>query len=368
MTAALAAVVLLGPGCTARADVESSAGNESGVTIPEASSWRVHDMDRPNPSAITPADQSLPVPPPQGAVVLFDGKDLSHWVSSDGSAPQWKVANGYLETVPSTGPIHTTDTFGDVQLHVEWATPNPPHGTGQDRGNSGIFLMRRYEVQVLDSYNADTYADGQAGALYGEYPPLYNATRAPGEWQAYDIYFRRPRFNADSSLAEPARMTVVLNGVLIQDNEVMTGPTTWLHHFPYRAHADALPLELQDHNHPVRYRNIWALPMPERPEPPASYATALKPVDLTTAQMDALVGRYGSAEGQPFITVARSGDSLTALFAGRTDPFETVAVAPNELDLKYTAGRLVFDLDDQGTATGLTFHLGGDEMKQPKQQ
>ena len=155
--------------------------------------------------------------------------------------------------------------FGDVQLHVEWASPSPAVGKGQDRGNSGIFLMGLYELQVIDSYQADTYADGQAGALYGQYPPLANASRPPGEWQTYDIAFRRPRFDPGGKLLEPARFTVIHNGILIQNNEELWGGTNWLEPAPYEHHGDRGPIELQDHGHHVRFRNIWLRELPERP-------------------------------------------------------------------------------------------------------
>jgi hypothetical protein len=162
-----------------------------------------------------------------------------------------------MEVVPGTGTLSTAQGFGDVQLHVEWMTPAPPKGTDQDRGNSGVFLMGLYEVQVLDSYGSVTYPDGQAGAVYGQYPPLVNASRAPGQWQAYDIVFHRPRFDGAGALASPATMTVFHNGVLVQDHVTLTGPTGHQVRPPYAAHPDRLPLSLQDHGHPVRYRNIW---------------------------------------------------------------------------------------------------------------
>ena len=158
--------------------------------------------------------------------------------------------------------------FGDVQLHVEWASPNPPAGKGQGRGNSGIFLMGLYELQVLDSYGADTYADGFAGAIYGQYPPLANASRPPGQWQTYDIAFRRPRFDKDGKIVEPARMTVIHNGILIQNNEELWGRTDWLETSPYEANPDRGPIQLQDHGHPVRFRNIWIRELARAPASP----------------------------------------------------------------------------------------------------
>ncbi|HJQ21533.1 MAG TPA: DUF1080 domain-containing protein [Gemmatimonadaceae bacterium] len=200
-----------------------------------------------------------PVPAPSDAVVLFDGKSLANWRSADSThgPARWKVANGYMEVVKGTGAIETVQGFGDAQLHVEWRAPSPPVGTDQDRGNSGVFLMGRYEVQVLDSYDSITYPDGQASAVYGQYPPLVNASRPPGEWQSYDIIFHAPKFDAAGQLLSPARMTVLHNNVLVQDNVTLTGPTAHQHRPPYEAHPDRLPISLQDHGHPVRYRNIW---------------------------------------------------------------------------------------------------------------
>ena len=216
-----------------------------------------HARDCPAPPVIDVGRAPPPGPVPSDAVVLFGGKDLSEWRSGDGSPARWKVKDGYLEVAPGTGGIQTARGFGDGQLHIEWATPTPAVGSDQDRGNSGVFLMGRYEVQVLDSYGNVTYPDGQAGALYGQFPPLVNAARAPGEWQSYDIVFRRPRFRADGSLERAATMTVIHNGVLVQDHRTLTGPTSHQSRPPYTAHPDTLPLTLQDHGHRVRFRNIW---------------------------------------------------------------------------------------------------------------
>jgi hypothetical protein len=222
--------------------------------------WKIHDPDRPLPPVInpgTPGTQESPGRPPSDAVILFDGKDLSKWSHKDGSPAKWKVENGYLETVPKTGYIYTRDAFGDCQLHVEFAEPVPPQGESQGRGNSGVFLMGLYEIQVLDSYENKTYADGQAAAVYGQYPPLVNAARSPGQWQSYDIVFHGPRFDKAGKLLRPARVTVLHNGVLVQDNVELSGPTAHGQRPPYSPQPDKLPLALQDHGQPVRFRNIW---------------------------------------------------------------------------------------------------------------
>ena len=219
--------------------------------------WPVHDMNRPLPPVVTPGPAGPPVAPPSDAIVLFDGTGLGQWTDAKGQPAKWKVENGYMEIVPKTGSIRTVKGFGDCQLHVEWMAPSPAKGTGQDRGNSGVFLMDLYEVQVLDCYGNTTYADGMTAAIYGQYPPLVNACRPPGEWQTYDIVFRRPRFDKDGQVLAPARMTVFHNGLLVHECAVLTGPTAHKARPPYKMHADKLPISLQDHDHPVRYRNIW---------------------------------------------------------------------------------------------------------------
>jgi hypothetical protein len=222
--------------------------------------WKIHDTDRPLPPVIdagTPSTQDSPGRPPSDAIVLFDGKDLSRWSHKDGSPAKWKVERGYAEAVAKTGYIYTREGFGDCQLHVEFAEPVPPKGESQERGNSGVFLMGLYEIQVLDSYENKTYADGQAAAVYGQYPPLVNPSRPPGQWQIYDIVFHGPRFDKEGKLIRPARVTVLHNGVLVQDSVEPSGPTAHDQRPPYKAHAEKLPLALQDHGDPVRYRNIW---------------------------------------------------------------------------------------------------------------
>ncbi|MDD5327634.1 MAG: DUF1080 domain-containing protein [Phycisphaerae bacterium] len=231
------------------------------IAITGCSPWKVHDTSRPLPAVITPAEQ--PGRPPSDAVILFDGKDLSNWVSEkDGGPAKWKVENGFLEAVKKTGNIRTKQAFGDCQLHIEWASPAEVNGASQDRGNSGVFLMSKYEVQVLDSYDNITYADGQAGAVYGQNPPLVNASRPPGQWQSYDIIFHRPVFKL-GLVVKPATITVLQNGVLVQDNFEIKGATVWKKRAKYSPHADKMPLMLQDHDQPVRYRNIWLRELPE---------------------------------------------------------------------------------------------------------
>ncbi len=223
--------------------------------------WRVHDIQRPHPKVVTPSN--APGGPPSDAVVLFDGKDLSHWVSRKGRetvAPTWKLENGYVEAVHNGGSLISKEKFGDAQYHVEWASPTEIDGTSQWRGNSGVILMSRYEIQVLDSYNNPTYADGTAGAIYGQWPPLVNPSRKPGEWQTYDIAFEAPRFEG-GKLVKPAYVTVFYNGVLVHHHKEIIGRMTYRRVGTYAPHDPEEPLELQDHDTPVRYRNIWVRPL-----------------------------------------------------------------------------------------------------------
>jgi 3-keto-disaccharide hydrolase len=232
------------------------------IAAPRASAqvdtrWPQHSMDRPQPPVVDPGPYVRDDAHPSDAVVLFDGHDLSRWRDAKGGPAKWVVKDGYFEVAPGTGTMSTAQLFGDVQLHVEWSAPTPPKGEGQERGNSGVFLQGLYEVQVLDSYQNPTYADGAAGAVFGQYPPLANPARPPGQWNVYDIIFRRPRFDQAGKVTAPARITVFFNGVLVQDDVPLTGPTAYQRRPPYKVTPDALPLGLQDHSYPVRFRNIW---------------------------------------------------------------------------------------------------------------
>jgi hypothetical protein len=195
--------------------------------------------------------EAPPHGPPSDAIVLFDGSDLAEWNGG------WKIDGDAVTVVPGAGNLVTKRAFGDVQLHLEWKTPSVVEGEGQGRGNSGVFLMERYEVQVLDSYDNRTYSNGQAGSLYKQHIPLVNASRPPGAWQSYDIIFMAPRFRDDGTVAEPATVTVLHNGVLIQNHVELQGTTVYIGEAQYEAHAPKAPLMLQDHSNPVSYRNIW---------------------------------------------------------------------------------------------------------------
>ena len=207
------------------------------------------------PPIITPGKTNAD--PPSDAIVLFGGRDLSRWRANDGGPARWTIKDGYIEVAPGAGDITTSDKFGDVQLHIEWATPAVSKGEGQERGNSGVFLMGQYEVQVLDSYDNKTYFHGQAGSVYKQHAPLVNVSRKPGEWQAYDIVFHAPRFDEQGKVIDRARVTVLHNGVLIQNNAEIYGITYNDRPALYIAHPSQEPLRLQDHGNPVRYRNIW---------------------------------------------------------------------------------------------------------------
>lgn len=230
--------------------------------------WHVHDPDRPKPPVVTPAATfSDGAGPPSDAIVLFDGHDFAHWLGEKG-IPEWKIRDGYMEIAPHTGFIRTVEEFGDFQLHLEWAEPIEVAGTSQERGNSGVFLQGVYEVQVLDSYDNPTYADGQCGGLYGQSPPLANACRKPGAWQTYDIVFQAPRFGDDHQLISPATVTVIQNGVLLHNHQALLGPTGHKILASYKKETPTRgPIGLQDHGNPVRFRNIWIRNITEEEKP-----------------------------------------------------------------------------------------------------
>ncbi|MDF2158269.1 DUF1080 domain-containing protein [Algoriphagus sp. CAU 1675] len=215
----------------------------------------------PIPPKITPGAQNNL--PPSDAIVLFDGTSLNNFVSAkDGSSPaEWKIENGELVVVRGKGDIQSKLPFGDAQYHLEWSAPTEIVGEGQGRGNSGFFLMGLYEVQVLDSYESKTYTNGQAGSIYKQFPPLVNPLRAPGEWNYYDIIFKAPRFDKNGVLTSPATVTVLINGVLVQNHVILRGPTEYIGIPNYKAHPEELPIKLQDHGNPVRFRNIWVRPL-----------------------------------------------------------------------------------------------------------
>ena len=307
--------------------------------------WLYHDRLRPQPVVITgatPGTEEHPGQPPSDATVLFGGKDLAQWVGMDGSPTKWVTRDGYMECVRGSGYVRTLQNFGDCQLHVEWATPVPAHGEGQGRGNSGVFFgLDRYEVQVLDSYDNKTYADGSAAAIYGQYPPLVNACLPPGKWQTYDIIYTAPRFAADGKVLSPVRLTVFHNGVLVQNNVSLTGPTSWLERAPYQPHPEKQPLSLQDHGNPVRFRNIWVRELGKPGKKEFTFPPAL---------LDRYVGRYDTVE------VAWEDSQLVARISGVK--FLMFAESPTRFFAKTTDVQLEFPSTSSGQADQVTWSVG----------
>lgn len=224
--------------------------------------WEPNDLHRPQPPEVRPGKSGEA---PSDAILLFNGHDLSAWVDAQGNPPGWKVRDGYFEVVPGAGSIHTRRAFGNCQMHVEWWVPDPPQGDGQNRGNSGVKMMELYEIQVLDSFHNPTYADGLAGAVYAEHPPWVNASLPPGLWQTFDIIFHVPHFDPNGAEQQPATVTVLQNGLVVQDHTMITGPTGVENDNtrpPNKAHPERLPVLLQEHYCTVRFRNVWIRELP----------------------------------------------------------------------------------------------------------
>ncbi|MFC1604110.1 DUF1080 domain-containing protein [Planctomycetota bacterium] len=243
----------------------------SSYAVNEGKKYTVHDKTRENPTVVKPPRRLGQ--PPSDAIVLFDGEDTSEWVSEkDGGNVKWNVENGYMEVNKKVGGIRTKKTFSNCQLHIEWRTPEgiDPKITDQKRSNSGVFLMDKYEVQVLDSFTENnykdnrTYADGQAAALYGQHPPIVNVCRKAGQWQSYDISFLRPIFDENGKIVRKARITLLHNGVVVHNNLEIEGTTSHKKKAAYTPHESGY-IHLQDHNNPIRFRNIWIRELPEQP-------------------------------------------------------------------------------------------------------
>jgi len=334
---------IFGIACIALASIESGSACAQLET-----GWKAHDLNRPLPSVATPADEDLTIKPPSDALVLFDGSDLSQWSDSQGGKSKWKVDNGILVAAPKSGNLFSKDKFGDCQLHLEWKTPAGLKREGQGRGNSGVYFMGLFEIQILDTLTNKTYADGMAGAIYGQYPPLVNAARPAGKWQSYDIIFHRARFNKNGSVKSRARATVLLNGVLIQDNTEFLGPTNWIKHNDYTKGPDKQRLSLQDHGNPTCFRNIWireltaqrALPQPAYPSPD---------IKLSEEKLERLLGDYGDFK------VTKSGDKLFCTFY--QTQMELIPVTESEFLMQECAGKLVFEFDDDGHVKKAKLHL-----------
>ena len=318
-------------------------GTQASALAQLPNGWKAHDKNRPQPKVVSPGEQANQAP--SDATVLLGGKELTHWTDQQGNPTKWKYADGILESVKKAGAIYTVQKFGDCQLHVEFATPTTPKGKGQGRGNSGVFFFDAdYEIQVLDNYQNETYADGTVGGLYGQHPPLVNACRGPGQWQTYDIVFRKPRFNEDGTLKSPARMTAMLNGVLVQDASELYGPTVWLQAGQYKKKSGEGRISLQDHGNPVRYRNIWVRRLVENPPTPPKPRPQ---IELTQTQRQNYVGKFGPVKIEEI-----DGQLFFTRFRGRTFPLQVHSTT--EMSFEKTAGELTFELDDQGKAISCT--------------
>jgi N-acetylglucosamine malate deacetylase 1 len=363
MNARLKSVVWLSLVLTAACSASRAAG-EDGVTGTPFG-WKQHDSRRQKPPVVEPGEPLVAGRAPEGAVILFDGSSLDAWQTPDRRRAGWRIAGGEMEIVPGAGEIQTKGRFGDVQLHLEWASPAPPAGEGQDRGNSGIFFMGLYELQILDSFRADTYTDGQVAAIYGQYPPLLNAARPPGQWQTYDVAFRRPRFGSGGSLLEPGRISVIHNGILVQNNEEILGPTQWLKWMPYEKHENRAPIKLQDHGHRVRFRNIWLIDLPERPEPDARGLERPKVIALAAEALEPFVGSYAAepaADASKWTTISRGDGHLVLTTAGvPRHSHVLLPVAPGVFEMADSDVRMAFQKDERGHVAGALLRVGGEE-------
>lgn len=231
------------------------------TTVQDSFTYPVHDMKRPQPAAVT-AGAMQGATAPSDAVVLFDGNSPDR-LTTGGKECAWKVEGGELVVTPGAGDVSSRDSFGDCQMHLEFMVPADRKCDGQHGCNSGVFFMNQYEVQVLNSHDNTTYADGMAGSCYGQHPPMVNACRPKGEWNVYDLVFRAPRFDAEGKLVTPAFITLMMNGVLVQDHVALLGSTAHAARAKYSAHPSQLPIRLQDHGDPIHFRNIWVRRLPE---------------------------------------------------------------------------------------------------------
>ncbi len=325
------------------------------------SGWKTHDLDRPAPKVVTPGKGAISTTPPSDALILFDGSNFDSW---RGGVEGWKIVDNAMVFVDKAGPLMTKEEFGDCQLHLEWAAPAEVKGNGQQRGNSGVFLMNAFELQVLDGYENPTNADTSAASIYGQYPPLVNASRRPGQWQSYDIIFRAPRFGDDGKLLERARMTALHNGVLVQDNSEILGPTSWLKHRQYAQGKTTGPIRIQDHGSPVRYRNIWIRrladqrPLPKQPYP----QTALK---LSPEKQKRLIGTYPTGNQKEFHIFEKEGRVYCKLYGVR---MRMLAVSETEFTFEKTAGKITFQLSENGEVESANLQLDGGGVRTGKKK
>lgn len=325
--------------------------------------WKAHDQNRPAPKLVAPGEGSIIAKPPSDAVVLFDGKNFDSWT---GGVDKWKITDGVMEAVAKAGPMISKEEFGDCQLHIEWASPSKVEGKGQRRSNSGVFLMNAFELQVLDSYENPTYADGSAASVYGQYPPLVNASRGPGQWQSFDIIFRAPRFGEDGKLRERARMTALHNGVLVQDNSEILGPTAWIKHGRYAKGKTTGPIRLQYHGSPVRYRNIWIRRLaaqrakPENPYPEAA-------LELPPEKRKRLVGTYQTGNQKEFHVFEKGDDVHCHLYGAR---MKMLALSESEFAFEKCAGKISFQMHKNGKVESASLQLdaAGDRIGKKKKR
>ncbi len=322
-----------------------------GVLAQSDPTWLGHDRTRPLPPVVTPgtfSTQVQPGRPPSDAIVLFDGSDVSKWVAMDGQPTRWVVRDGAMECVPGSGYVRTLQNFGDCQLHLEFAAPAKAEGTSQGRGNSGLFFGgTRYEIQVLDSYDNKTYADGSCASVYNQYPPSVNASRKPGEWQTYDVIWTAPRFDAQGKVVSAARVTVLHNGVLVQNNVELIGETGWLERAPFRAHPEKQPISLQDHGNPVRYRNIWVRPQGRAGKTELSLANAV---------LDSYCGNY--RRGRDGVVEVRRGPDQTLAVTLEGVNFQMFAETPTRFFAKTVDVQCAFS--GSGADTAVTISVGED--------
>ena len=308
--------------------------------------WKAHDNNRPAPKVVDPGEADSDNARPSDAIVLFDGNDLSQWEGPGGREPKWKVNDGVLECFKGAKYLYTKEKFGDVQLHIEWASPTEAKGDGQARGNSGVFLPGGVEIQVLDSFENETYSDGGAASIYGQHPPLVNACRGPGQWQTYDIIYKMPRFDDEGKLKKGAVVTVLQNGVVVQNASEALGPTEWVHHKEFDPSVTEGAIGLQDHGNPVRFRNIWVRKLDTKKtsgEYPEQRA-------FTAEELERFPGKY-----QKNLDV--KAEDGTLWLKVRNQYIEMAAYEDGTFGTVESAGTISFDSDDDGNVESMEYNF-----------
>jgi len=316
--------------------------------------WKVNDMLRPKPPEISIGKRGVP----SDAIILFDGQDVAHWRNrKDGSQASWKVIDSCLVASLEWNDIRTVQNFGDCQLHIDFIISSPVKGEYNMHGNSGVVLMGKYEVQIMNSYKFETFSDGQNAAIYGQYPPLANVSLPPDQWQSFDIVFNRPRFGTNGEVMAPAKITMFHNGILVHNNAELKGQSSWLGEIKYEKHTDKLPLVLQSHLHPVRFRNIWIRNLePDLIEPQSK--RKITEISLSKELMDSYSGEYCWKDlSQPvtitnrydFLEIKLPGNANRELFAYDIDRFFA-----REIDLWFK-----FIRNNSGSVTGFDMNSGG---------